>query len=71
MLPMRFERTTPAGERPQTYAWDHAATETGLQNLTTLFMYRMSDKQFAITREMTACVFRGQIQPLALDAVDL
>jgi len=66
MHPARFEPTTPAGERPQTYTFDHAATGTGLQNLTTLFTYRMSDKQLVITREMTAYVFRGQTPPLAL-----
>jgi hypothetical protein len=31
----------------------------------------MSDKQFSVAKEMTARVFRGQTQPLALDAVDL
>jgi hypothetical protein len=29
MLPVGFEPTTPAGERPQTYALDRAATGTG------------------------------------------
>ena len=29
MPPVGFEPTTPAGERPQTYALDCAATETG------------------------------------------
>jgi hypothetical protein len=31
----------------------------------------MSDKQFAIAKEMTAYVFREQTQPLALDVADL
>jgi hypothetical protein len=30
MLPVGFEPTTPAGERPQTYALDRAATGTGI-----------------------------------------
>ena len=30
MTPVGFEPTTPAGERPQTYALDRAATGTGL-----------------------------------------
>ena len=29
MPPVGFETTTPAGERPQTYALDRAATGTG------------------------------------------
>ena len=29
MPPVGFEPTTPAGERPQTYALDRAATGTG------------------------------------------
>jgi hypothetical protein len=29
MTPVGFKLTIPAGERPQTYALDHAATETG------------------------------------------
>jgi len=29
MLPVRFEPTISAGERPQTYALDRAATGTG------------------------------------------
>jgi len=29
MPPVVFEPTISAGERPQTYALDHAATETG------------------------------------------
>ena len=32
MPPVGFEPTTPAGERPQTYALDRAATRTGLCN---------------------------------------
>ena len=30
MPPVGFEPTTPAGERPQTYALDRAATGTGI-----------------------------------------
>ena len=66
MPPVGFEPTTPAGERPQTYALDHAATGTGLQNVTTLFTYGMSNEQLAVTREMIPYVFRGQTQSLAL-----
>jgi len=29
MPPVKFEPTTPANERPQTYAYDRAATGTG------------------------------------------
>jgi hypothetical protein len=29
MPPVGFETTIPAGERPQTYTLDHAATGTG------------------------------------------
>ena len=32
MPPVGFEPTTSAGERPQTYALDRAATGTGMQN---------------------------------------
>jgi len=32
MLPVGFEPTTPAGERQQTYALDHAATGIGYNN---------------------------------------
>jgi hypothetical protein len=32
MPPVTFEPTTPAGERPQTYALDRAATGTGIQD---------------------------------------
>jgi len=31
MTPVGFKPTTPAGERPQTYALDRAATGTGLE----------------------------------------
>jgi hypothetical protein len=31
MPPVGFEPTIPAGERPQTYALDRAANETGSQ----------------------------------------
>ena len=31
MLPVGFERTISAGERPQTYALDRAATGTGFK----------------------------------------
>jgi hypothetical protein len=31
MSPVRFEHTISAGEQPQTYALDRAATGTGLQ----------------------------------------
>ena len=31
--PVGFEPTTPAGERPQTYALDRAATDTGIIKL--------------------------------------
>jgi hypothetical protein len=34
MAPVGFETTIPAGERPQTYAIDRAATETGRYNVT-------------------------------------
>jgi len=33
MPPVRFEPTTPAGERPQTYVLDRAATGTGIIKL--------------------------------------
>ena len=32
MPPVGFERTISAGERPQTYALDRAATETGVMS---------------------------------------
>jgi len=32
MPPVEFEPTTQAGERPQTYALDRAATGTGIQD---------------------------------------
>jgi len=33
MRPVRFEPTISAGERPQTYAFDRAATGTGIVGL--------------------------------------
>ena len=33
MPPVRFEPTISAGERPQTYALDRAATDTGFTNI--------------------------------------
>ena len=33
MPPVEFESTIPAGERPQTYALDRAATGTGIKEL--------------------------------------
>jgi len=33
MMPVGFEPTIPAGERPQPYALDRAATGTGLPNI--------------------------------------
>ena len=33
MLPVEFEPTIPAGERPQTYALDRAATGMGIKKL--------------------------------------
>ena len=33
MAPVGFEPTTPAGERPQTYALDRAATGTGWKEI--------------------------------------
>ena len=33
MPPVGFEPTTPAGERPQTYALDRATTGTGVQSM--------------------------------------
>ena len=37
MPPVGFEPTIPAGERPQTYAFDRAATGTGLLLLYSIF----------------------------------
>ena len=34
MPPVEFESTISAGERPQTYALDRAATGTGVQRIT-------------------------------------
>jgi hypothetical protein len=33
MLPVRFEPTISAGERPKTYALDRTATGTGLKDI--------------------------------------
>jgi hypothetical protein len=33
MPPVEFEPTNTAGERPQTYALDRAATGTGIENI--------------------------------------
>ena len=40
MPPVGFEPTIPAGERPQTYALDRAATGTGLFAFEAHFMER-------------------------------
>jgi len=39
MLPVGFETTISAGDRPQTYALDRAATETGPRTPHTLQLY--------------------------------
>ena len=39
MLPVGFEPTISASERPQTYALDRAATETGFITILLLFIY--------------------------------
>jgi hypothetical protein len=36
MTPVEFEPTISAGERPQTYALDRAATGTGIENFTVI-----------------------------------
>ena len=50
MPPVGFETTTPAGERPQTYALDRAATGTGISILLLicfLFTVALSENFFA------------------------
>jgi hypothetical protein len=39
MLPVRFEPRIPAGERPQTYALDRAATGTGYYSFTNIILH--------------------------------
>jgi hypothetical protein len=45
MPPVGFKPTISAGERPQTYVLDRAATGTGLNNSQTLEIYLFSLKQ--------------------------
>ena len=47
MLPVGFEPTISAGERPQTYALDHAATGTGIQN-NYISLYQRRDSKMQI-----------------------
>jgi len=39
MLPVGFEPTISAGEQPQTYTLDRAATGTGIYNIYTIFFF--------------------------------
>jgi len=48
MLPVGFEPTISAGERPQTYALDRAATGTGTVLHVQSCYFRTSRKCFAI-----------------------
>ena len=44
MPPVGFEPTISAGEQPQTYALDRAATGTGLFSINVLFLFQTSQK---------------------------
>ena len=65
MPPVGFESTVSAGERPQTYVLDHAATGTGIKKLINLriinkFLLDLStDTQF----RCTISIDRGHIPP--------
>ena len=45
MLPVGFETTISAGERPQTYALDRAATGTGYSVIFGFYKYREHNTQ--------------------------
>ena len=54
MLPVGFERTTPGGERPQTYALDRAATGTGIKYiLHILNIFVLDERKFIDGRQRT------------------
>ena len=46
MPPVGFEPTISAGERPQTYALDRAATGTGTYIFIYIYMYHKISQQF-------------------------
>ena len=58
MLPVGFEPTTPAVERPKTYALDRAATGTGSDELTTIIPVRTVP---AVTVDLFQCTKRAYL----------
>ena len=55
MLPVGFEPTIPASERPQTHTLDRAAFGTGRNDI--IIIYRGADKSLA--RPTSRCILFG------------
>ena len=61
---MGFEPTISAGERPKTYALDHAATGTGAIYFITL-IYRRSMNAFMGTEQINVFSFKMLVETVA------
>jgi len=66
MRPVGFEPTIPAGERPQTYALDRAATGTDTGNIRTLYFLRNRIYVCRIILLISVCSFCNRINQFVL-----
>ena len=64
MPPVGFEPTISAGERPQTYALDRAATGTGKENITMYFKETEFEDVYCIHLSQDQCNWRSVVNAL-------